>query len=118
MSSQSQVTPLTLSTIAYVALWQFGQFPLFTQLCSLYVLKVTGVLSRKIFGTYVHDAIVSSCSLTICVSLFSFCNHVFLAVRCHPGNRADVLQRNAADVLVRAMVHVLPGVFFSFYLRR
>ncbi len=50
---------MALTTMTYIALWQFAQFSLFTQLCALYALRVSGILSRKTFGTYIHDTIVS-----------------------------------------------------------
>ena len=43
----------------FICVWQFAQFTLFTQLCSVYAAFVLGVASKRCFSTVVHGLFVS-----------------------------------------------------------
>ncbi len=53
------MTALALLTGGFVVVWQFAQFALFTQLCSLYALRVAGIVSARAFETCIRGLVVS-----------------------------------------------------------
>jgi len=54
-----QVVLLSLTTMAYLAFWQFAQFALFTQVCALFLVNAFGLMSNGTFTIILGGQMVS-----------------------------------------------------------
>ena len=53
-----QMGAIAWLTCCFILIWQFAQFALLTQLCSLYALHVLGFVSRRAFDAVLHGQLV------------------------------------------------------------
>lgn len=54
-----QVNLLAFTTTMYMAFWQFGQFALFTQMCSLFPIYAIGLMPKDTFNVILRGQLVS-----------------------------------------------------------